>query len=48
MSDNRDLIETFHQKMSPLPKVIASFSSCFQSSWYAHSVTKYSILPLPV
>ena len=34
MSDNRDLTETLHQKISSLPKytVIASDSRCFQSS----------------
>ena len=31
MSDNRDLTETLHQKISSLPKVIASDSRCFQS-----------------
>ena len=32
MSDNRDLTETFHQKVSSLPKVIASASRYFQFS----------------
>ena len=45
MSDNRDLTETLHQKISSLPKIITSVSNPHE---YAHSVTKYSILPLPV
>ena len=32
MSDNRDLTEVFHQKVSSLPMVIASDSRYFQSS----------------
>ena len=32
MSDNRDLTETFHQKISSLPVSIASDSRYFQSS----------------
>ena len=32
MSDNRDLTETFHQKVSSLPVSIASDSRYFQSS----------------
>ena len=48
MSDNRDLTELFHQKISSLSKVIASDSRYFQSHEYAQSVTKYSILQLPV
>ena len=32
MSDNRDLIGTFHQKISSLPVSIASDSRYFQSS----------------
>ena len=32
MSDNRDLTRVFHQKISSLPKVIASDSRYFQSS----------------
>ena len=32
MSDNRDLTGVFHQKISSLPKVIASDSRYFQSS----------------
>ena len=32
MSDNRDLTEVFHQKVSSLSKVIASDSRYFQSS----------------
>ena len=32
MSDNSDLTEVFHQKISSLPKVIASVSRYFQSS----------------
>ena len=48
MSDNRDLNETFHQKVSLLPVSIASDSRYFQSSWICFSVTKYSSLQLPV
>ena len=32
MSDNRDLTETFHQKISSVSKVIVSVSRYFQSS----------------
>ena len=32
MSDNRDLIETFHQKVSSLPVSITSDSRYFQTS----------------
>ena len=47
MSDNRDLTETFHQKVSSLPVSIASDSRYFQSSWICFSITKYSSLQLP-
>ena len=47
MSDNRDLTGTFHQ-VSSLPVSIASDSIYFQSSWICFSVTKYSILQLPI
>ena len=48
MSDNIDLTETFHQKVSSLPVSIASDSKYFQPSWICFSVTKYSSLQLPV
>ena len=48
MSDNRDLTETFHQKISSLLVSIASDSRHFQSSQICFSVTKYSNLQLPV
>ena len=48
MSDNRDLTGVFHQKISSLPVSIASDSRSFQSSGICSSVTKYSILQLPV
>ena len=47
-SDSRDLTETFHQKISSLPKVIASVLDISNPHEYVHSVTKYSILLLPV
>ena len=48
MTDNRDLTETFHQKISSHHKVIASVSRISNPHEYAQSVTKYSVLPLPV
>ena len=48
MSDNRDLTETFHQKVSSLLVSNASDSRYFQSSLICFSVTKYSSLHLPV
>ena len=48
MSVNRDLTETFHQKVSSLPVSIESDSRYFQSSWICFSFTKYSSLQRPV
>ena len=49
ISDNRDLTGVFHQKISSLPKVIASDSRNISNPHeYAQGVTKYSILQLPV
>ena len=48
MSNNIDLTETFHQKISSLPVSNASDSRYFQSSGICFSVTKYSNLQLPV
>ena len=47
-SDNRDLTEAFHQKVSSLPVSIASDSRYFQPSCICFSVTKYSSLQRPV
>ena len=49
MSDNRELTETFHQNISSFYKVIASsFLDISTPHEYAHNVTKFSILPLPL
>ena len=48
MSDNRDFTGVFHQKISSLPKVIASDLDISNPHEYTQSVTKYSILQLPV
>ena len=48
MSDNRDLTETFHQKILHIIRLLHQLLDISNPHEYAHSVTKYSILPLPV
>ena len=48
MGDNTNLTGVFHQKVSSLPMIIASDSRSFKPHECAVSVTKYSILQLPV
>ena len=45
MGDNRDITETFHQNISSYYKVSLIDISTHE---YAHNVTEFSILPLPV
>ena len=47
MSDNRDLTEVFHQKLHFL-RSLHQILHIFNPHEYAQSVTKYSILQLPV
>ena len=48
MSDNRDLTETFLQKILHFLRLLHQFLDISNPYEYVHSVTKYSILPLPV
>ena len=48
MSDNRDLTGVFHQKVSLLLRSLHQILDISNPHEYAQSVTKYSILQLPV
>ena len=48
MSGNRDLTGVFHQKVSSLPMVLHQILDISNPHEYALSVTKYSILQLPL